>query len=148
MVATPIGYRCPDCARGPTPAIYQASASGIATGAALGITIASLVGVFWGIFPDWEFYWTLVLGFGVSESISWAVKYKRGTELMVVAMACVVLGIILARVVMAWDSPFLTLDMLLNETTEPGVAEAFQLELIPDFLFMAIPFVINYIRFK
>ncbi|MGH9173568.1 MAG: B-box zinc finger protein, partial [Vicinamibacterales bacterium] len=148
MVPTPIGYRCPDCARGPKPAIYQASPTGIATGAAMGVTIAALTGVFWGLFPAWEFYWTMLLGFGVSESIAWAARYKRGTELMVVAMSCVVFGIILARFVMAWDSPFLTVDMLLNQTTDPGVAEAFQLEFIPDFIFMAIPFVINYIRFR
>lgn len=148
MVPTPIGYRCPDCARGPKPAIYQTSPTGIATGAVMGVVIASLVGVFWGLFPAWEFYWVLVLGFGVSESISWATKYKRGTELMVVAMSCVFLGIALARVVIAWDSPFLTLDMLLNNTTDPGVAAAFQVQFIPDFIFMAIPFVINYIRFR
>ncbi len=148
MVPTPIGYRCPDCARGPKPAIYQASATGIATGAAMGVVIASLVGVFWGLFPNWEFYWVLILGFGVSESISWATKYKRGTELMMIAMVCVFFGIALARVVIAWDSPFLTLDMLLNNTTAPGVSAAFQIEFIPDFLFMAIPFVINYIRFR
>ena len=67
---------------------------------------------------------------------------------MTVAMVCVFIGLVLARVVIAWDSPFLTLDMLLNETNTPGVAAAFQVEFIPDFLFMAIPFVINYIRFK
>lgn len=148
MVPTPIGYRCPDCARGPKPAIYQASPTGIVTGAAIGVVIASLVGVFWGLFPNWEFYWVLILGFGVSESISWATKYKRGTELMTIAMVCVFIGIALARVVIAWDSPFLTLDMLLNDTTAPGVSAAFQIEFIPDFLFMAIPFVINYIRFR
>lgn len=148
MVSTPIGYRCPDCARGPKPALYQATTTGIARGAATGIIVAAAVGVLWGLFPSWEFYWCIILGFGISESISWATRYKRGTELMTIAMICVVIGLALARVVIAWDSPFLTLDMLLNNTTDPGVAAAFQVELIPDVLFMAIPFVINYIRFR
>lgn len=148
MVATPIGYRCPDCARGPKPAIYQASATGIATGTLLGVAVATLVGIGWGLFPTWEFYWVMILGFGVSESISWATKYKRGRELMIVAMSCVFLGIALARVVIAWDDPVLTLDMLLNDTSNPFVAARFQIELIPDVLFMVIPFVINYIRFR
>jgi hypothetical protein len=148
MVATPIGYRCPDCARGPKPAIYQASPTGIVRGAAVGAAVAVTIGVLWGLFPNWEFYWCLILGFGISESISWATKYKRGSELMTIAMVCVFISIALARVVIAWDSPFLTMDMLLNNTTDPGVAAAFQIEFIPDFLFMAIPFVINYIRFR
>ncbi len=101
-----------------------------------------------GSFLTWEFYWCLILGFGISESVSWVTKYKRGSELMTIAMVCVFIGIVLARVVIAWDSPFLTLDMLLNNATDPAVAAAFQIELIPDFLFMAIPFVINYIRFR
>jgi hypothetical protein len=148
MIATPIGYRCPDCARGPKPLIYQASRTGIAAGVVVGIVAATLAGIGWGLWPNWEFYWVMILGFGVSESISWATKYKRGTELMVVAMACVVLGIVVARGVMAWDSPVLTLDMLLNHSNEPFVRMMFQIEFIPDVVFMAIPFLINYIRFK
>lgn len=148
MVPTPVGYRCPDCARGPKPAIYQASPTGLVRGSAIGLLVAVLVGIGWGLFPDWIFFWVLILGFGISESISWATKYKRGRELMTIAMLCVFVGIALARVVIAWDSPYLTLDMLLNHTTAPGVQAAFQIEFIPDFVFMAIPFVINYIRFK
>ena len=87
MVATPVGYRCPDCARGPKPAIYQAGTIGIARGVAVGLAVAVAVGVLWGLFPDWEFYWCVILGFGISESISWATKYKRGRELMTIAMS-------------------------------------------------------------
>lgn len=148
MVSTPIGFRCPDCARGPKPAIYRTTPTGIVSAAAVGVGVAIIAGVLWGLFPNWEFYWVLILGFGISESVSWATKYKRGTELMVVAMSCVVLAIALARVVIAWDDPFLTMDMLLNNPTDPFVAARFQIELIPDVLFMVIPFVINYIRFR
>jgi hypothetical protein len=148
MVSTPIGFRCPECARGPKPVLYQTTATGLARASALGVVIALGAGVLWGLFPAWEFYCVLLLGFGTVEGIAWGANYRRGRELLLVAIACIVLGFVVARLVMAWDSPVLTVDMLLNQTTQPGVSEAFQLEPLPDFLFMAIPFVIAYIRFR
>ncbi|HUG15389.1 MAG TPA: hypothetical protein VMM78_10255 [Thermomicrobiales bacterium] len=148
MVSSPVGYRCPDCARGPRPAIYQTTAAGMALAIAVGSLAAVGTGLLWGRFPEWQFYCALLLGFSVSESMSWAVKYKRGRELQVAAWACVFLGLVVSRLAMAWFSEMLTVDMLLNELDQPGVAQAFQLRLLPDVLFMGIPFLINYIRFR
>lgn len=148
MVSTPVGFRCPDCARGPRPAIYQASGGVLVKAIVTGVVIAVAAGAIWGLFPRWQFYCALLLGFGVAEGIAWVTKYKRGPELRAVAMSCVLLGIVVSRLVIAWDSPFLTLDLLLNQPDAPGVREAFQLRFIPDFLFMAIPFGINWVRFR
>jgi hypothetical protein len=148
MVATPVGFRCPDCARGPKPVQYQTSTPMLAKAVVVGVLAAVVAGAVWGYFPQWEFYCVLLLGFGVAESIARVTRYKRGTELQVVAMSCVVLGLLVARVVMAWHEPFLNLDLLFNHASEPAVRRAFQLEFVPDFLFMAIPFVISYVRFK
>lgn len=148
MVSTPVGFRCPDCARGPRPVAYQTSALMLVKAGVAGLLVAAAVGALWGKFPRWEFYCALLLGFGISESIAWITRYKRGRELQIIAMGCVLLGIVFSRVVMAWDSPFLTLDLLFNHPDAPGVREAFQLRVIPDFLFMAIPFGINWVRFK
>lgn len=148
MVSTPVGFRCPDCARGPRPVAYQTTGLLLVKAVVVGILVAAAAGALWGKFPRWEFYCALLLGFGISESIAWITRYKRGRELQIIAMGCVLLGIVFSRAVMAWDSPFLTLDLLFNHPDAPGVREAFQLRVIPDFLFMAIPFGINWVRFK
>ena len=148
MLPSPVGYRCPDCARGPKPVQYQTSPGAIVVATTLGAAVAAGVALLWGNFPEWQFYLCLLLGFGVAESMAWAVGYKRGRELQTAAMTCVVLGLVLARLAIAAFDDTLTTDMLLNNATDPFVAERFQLELLPDFLFMAIPFVIVYVRFK
>ncbi len=106
------------------------------------------MGIVWGIFPDWSFYLALILGFGVAESMAWAANYKRGSDLQIAAIACVVLGLVVARVVIAERSPFFTLNDLLNHTTNPAVSEYFQLRLIPDMLFAAIAVAIPFVRFR
>jgi hypothetical protein len=148
MVSTPVGYRCPDCARGPRPAIYQPTAAGMTKALVLGIGAALISGGLWGMFPEWAFYCALLLGFTVAEGMAWGANYKRGRELQIAAWGCVILGLIVSRVVMAWSDPFLTVEMLINDVADPAVARAFQLQLIPDVIFMAIPMLINYIRFK
>lgn len=148
MVASPVGYRCPDCARGPRPIQYQTSASGIAKAVALGVAVAVAVGLLWGHFPDWQFYLALLLGFGVVESMAWGAKYRRGRELQTAAYVCIALGLIVSRVAIAGLNDDVTLDMLLNNATDRFVAARFQLRLLPDFLFAAIPFAIAYIRFR
>jgi hypothetical protein len=148
MVPSPVGYRCPDCARSPKSVLYQASAGALVIATALGLLVATGVGLLWGAYPEWQFYLCLLLGFGVAETMAWSVGYKRGRELQVAAMACVFLGLIAARFAIAAFDDVLTVDMLLNNASDRAVAERFQLELLPDFLFAAIPFGIVYIRFK
>jgi len=148
MVSTPVGFRCPDCARGPKPVLYQTSASGITKAVVVGLLVAAGVGLLWGAFPEWRFYCTLLLGFGISESISKVTNYRRGRELMTIAMVCVGVGLVASRLAIAGFDDVLTLDMLLNEASNPAVANRFQIEFIPDVVFMAIPFAINYIRFR
>jgi hypothetical protein len=128
--------------------LYQTNTVMLVKAAVVGALAAIVAGGIWGYFPNWEFYCTLLLGFGVAESIAWVTRYKRGRELQIVAMSCVALGLVFVRLVMAWHEPFLNVDLLLNHASEPAVRRAFQLEFVPDFLFMAIPFVISYVRFK
>lgn len=148
MVETPVGYRCPECARGPRPVAYQTSTVLLAKAVLAGVLVGGVVGVIWGRFPAWQFYCALLLGFGVAEAMAWISRYRRGRELQLIGFGSVLLGIVVSKLVIAGRSEFLTLDLLLNHTTEPGVASAFQLELVPDLIFHAIPFLIVYIRFR
>lgn len=114
----------------------------------VGVLVAVGAGLLWGYFPEWRFYCALLLGFGISESISKVTNYRRGRELMTIAMVCVGIGLVVSRFAIAGFDDVLTVDMLLNETSNPVIANLFQLEFIPDVVFMAIPFAINYIRFR
>lgn len=147
-VETPVGYRCPDCAAVRGLPTYQTSGSALIKSIAIGIGVAVVVGVVWGLFPDWEFYLALILGFGVAEGMAWGANYKRGSDLQFAAIACVILGLVISRVVIAEHSQFFTLSDLLNHTTNPNVSAYFQLRLLPDMLFAALAVAIPFIRFR
>ena len=59
--------RCPDCAGTRSSTAANPSQTLVAAGA--GLAVAAVVGVGWGFFPDWGFYWTLLLGFGTVETM-------------------------------------------------------------------------------
>lgn len=147
-VETPVGFRCPDCAAVRGLPTYQTSGSALIKSIGIGMMVALVVGVVWGIFPNWNFYLAIVLGFGVAEGMAWGANYKRGSDLQVAAIACVILGLVVSRVVIAERSQFFTLNDLLNHTTNPAVSAYFQLRLIPDVLFAALAVVIPFIRFR
>lgn len=127
---------------------YETSPGILARSALAGAFVAGVVGVLWGYLPDWGFYASLLLGFGVAESMAWAANYKRGRDLQFLGIACVLFGIAVSRVVLAQRLPGLGLDDLLDRATDPRVIAAFRLRLIPDLLFMALAVVIPSIRFR
>ncbi len=147
-VETPVGFRCPDCAGVRGLPTYQTTANAMIKSVGIGIVVAVGVGVIWGIFPGWSFYLSLLLGFGIAEGMSWGANYKRGTDLQIAAIACVIFGLVISRVVIAERSPFFTLNDLLNHATNPAVSEYFQLRLIPDMLFAALAAAIPFVRFR
>ena len=59
------------------------------------------VGIAWGFFPEWQFYWALLLGFGAVETMVRFLTKRQGLDLQVIAIAIVVFGIVLSRVVLA-----------------------------------------------
>lgn len=147
-VETPVGYRCPACAAVRGLPTYQTSASALLKAVAIGGVVAVAVGVLWGFFPSWSFYLSLLLGFGVAEGMAWAANYKRGGDLQITGVLLVIMGLAVARVVIAERSPFFTLNDLLNQATSSQVLTEFQLRLIPDLLFAALAVTIPIVRFR
>jgi hypothetical protein len=147
-VETPVGYRCPDCAAVRGLPTYRTTTGAIVKSAVVGLVVAAAVGALWGIIPNWNFYLALLLGFGVAEGMAWAANYKRGSDLQIIGVVCVLIGLAVARVVIAERSPIYSIGDLLNHATNPAVASAFQLRLIPDVIFAAIALAIPYIRFR
>ena len=158
-VRTPVGLRCPDCAGVRGLPTYQTSPNALLKAGAAGLAVAVLVGVIWGYIPDWGFYLALALGFGISEAMARMANYKRGRDLQVVAFAMVALGLLLSRYVLAQRlgitaeqinqlDDFVFTQAVIDDFGGPvRVTTAMRLRLV-DLIFAAIPFVINWVRFK
>ena len=61
---------------------------------------------------DWSFWFALLLGFGVAEAVSWAANRKRGVNLQILAIGCVLLGVAVSRVLLNARQGDLRLDFL------------------------------------
>jgi DNA-directed RNA polymerase subunit RPC12/RpoP len=142
-VRTPVGMRCPDCAG--TRALVKADPRGVAIAAGAGLVVAALVGIGWGFFPDWEFYWALLLGFGVVEVIARLLPARQGADLQAIAIAIVVFGVVLSRVILAQR---LGIDVARVNDFSPRLQHALYLRPIPDLIFAALPVLIGWYRFR
>jgi hypothetical protein len=144
-VRTPVGMRCPDCAGVRGLPTYRTDSSTLLKSAIAGFAVAILVGAILGYLPDWNFYLTLVLGFGVAESMARLSNEKRGLDLQVVGWVAVGLGLVISRWILM---DRLGLPWEVVREMPPGVDRFMNLELMPDGLIAVIPFLIVYLRFR
>jgi hypothetical protein len=135
--------RCPDCAG--TRSSVAANPARTLTAAAAGLAVANVVGIGWGFFPDWQFYWALLLGFGTVETMVRLLTKRRGLDLQAIAIVVVVFGIVLSRVVLAQR---LGVNLAEIKTPRPAVQRALYLRPLPDLLFALLPILIAWVRFR
>jgi hypothetical protein len=107
--------------------------------------VATAVGIAWGFFPEWQFYWALLLGFGSVETMVRLLTKRRGPDLQAIAIVIVVFGLLLSRVILAQR---LGVTLAEIENVRPMVQRALYLRPVPDLLFAALPVVIAWIRFR
>ncbi|MDD4923267.1 MAG: B-box zinc finger protein [Dehalococcoidales bacterium] len=98
MVETPVGARCPECARINKLPTFQVSNKQILVSSGVGLLIAVAYGFLWGmlsLFANFIFL-NLLLGAGagflISEGMSRVINRKRGTKLAVIASILVVVS--------------------------------------------------------
>ena len=89
MVQTPVGARCPDCAKLYKLPTYRVSAKYYLRAAGTALGMAIVCGIAWGIVMGFlPFYLNLLLaagaGYAIGEVVSLSVNRKRGTGLAVV----------------------------------------------------------------
>lgn len=120
-----------------TPSLLKAGIAAFA--------VAITVGFLWGFIPGWGFYLSMLLGFGVAESMAFLTGGKRGLDLQLVGWAAVLVGLVLSRVVLAQR-----LDLSWDAINQLGAAVEvpMHLEIVPDGLFALLPFLIVFIRFR
>ncbi len=144
-VRTPVGMRCPDCAGVRGLPTYRTDSNTLLKSAVAGLAVAILVGVILGYLPNWNFYLTLVLGFGVAESMARLSKEKRGLDLQIVGWIAVSLGLVISRWVLMER---LGLPWEVVQEMRFGVDRLMNLELMPDGIIAVVPYLIVYLRFR
>jgi hypothetical protein len=135
--------RCPDCAG--TRSSVAANPARTLTAAGAGLVVATAVGIAWGFFPEWQFYWALMLGFGSVETMVRLLTKRRGLDLQVIAIVIVVFGLLLSRLILGQR---LGVTLAALENFRPMLQRALYLRPVPDLLFAVLPVVIAWIRFR
>ncbi len=156
-VRTPVGLRCPECAGVRGLPTIRTGTDVLAKAALAGLAVAAIVTVLWYVGPEWKFYLSLALGFGVAEAIAYVAKGKRGVDLQVVGIAIVTFAAIAIRVLLAWKygvtwDQVMAGDQLIVRDGDRFVGgsalDFVQLRVIPDLLFLAMTWAIVWIRFR
>jgi hypothetical protein len=115
------------------------------TAAAAGLAVATAAGLGWGFFPEWQFYWALLLGFGTVETMVRLLTKRQGLDLQVIAITIVVYGIMLSRVVLAQR---LGINLVEVGDLSSVAQRVLYLRPVPDLLFALLPILIAWIRFR
>lgn len=156
VATTSVGQRCRDCARVRPTVTYQTDTGVILRAAAAALVAGLVLGALWGLLNsaglgprsryDWGFWLSLVAGFGVAESVSWAAKRKRGVNLQLLGIGGVLLAFVVSRVLLNAQSlrPVGLQDVLAQPLL---VAQALRIGLVP-LLFLALACAIAYVRFR
>ena len=117
MVETPVGAKCPDCARLYKLPTYQVSTKFYLRAIGAGLGMAIVCGFVWGVvervIPFFSFNLLLApaVGYAIGEVISRSVNRKRGTRLAVIAGIAVVISY-LTGILSPWGFHFRLFDLL------------------------------------
>ncbi len=144
-VRTDVGNRCPECAGVRAPGTIRTATDSLLKAVLAGLLVAVVVAVLWRFFPTWQFYLSLAMGFGVVETVAWATNNKRGSDLQIASMAIITAGFLLSRFLLA-NRYGITFEHI-NDMS-PLVANLLQLRAIPDLVFVAIAYLIAWVRFR
>jgi hypothetical protein len=123
-VATPVGYRCFQCANLTSLPTYAVSSTYYARSALVGFGVATLIGLIWAALPGYDFWAALAMGLLVSEAVAAAANQKRGPGLQVVGLAATIWGIVLSRAALALMLTNLSLYNLIMQIPGNGFAPA------------------------
>ena len=111
MVETPVGARCPECARLRKLPTFEVGTKYLLKAIGSGLAAAAVSGVIWGVVNDFIglFYLNLVLaagaGYVIGEVISITTNRKQGTRLIATA-ALAVIASYLVSIAPPWGSFF------------------------------------------
>lgn len=117
MVQTPVGLRCPECARLKKIPTYQVSGAHYLRAAGAGLGMALVCGAAWGLLANFVPFFLLDIllgaaaGLAIGEVMGLAVNRKRGTGLAVMGGIAVVISYIIG-IIVPWGMYFSFFDIL------------------------------------
>jgi hypothetical protein len=91
--------------------MYQTDTTILGRALGAGLAAAVVLGVAWGLLNQagfgrialsWDFWFSLITGFGVAESVSLAAKRRRGSNLQLLAIGSVLLAFVVSRIAMVF----------------------------------------------
>ncbi|MHB0866842.1 MAG: B-box zinc finger protein [Thermoleophilia bacterium] len=99
MVFTPVGAKCPSCARLPKTALVRVKPERLVLTVILGAVAAVAGGLLFGILLQVMSFFTFIvafgMGMGIGESVSWASGRYHGPRLAAWAAACAAFAVLL-----------------------------------------------------
>jgi hypothetical protein len=137
--------------------VYQTGSSLLLRALGGGLVAALVIGAAWGLLNDagldrfgggydWSFWFCLLLGFGVAETVSWLANRKRGQNLQLIGIGSVLIGFVVSRIVLNARLPRpLPLDQFFNSPLSN--AQYLRIDLLT-ILFVALACVIAWRRFR
>jgi len=117
MVQTPVGAKCPDCAKLYKLPTFRVSTTHYLKAAGTGLGMALVCGIVWGVIGALVhfFYLNLILaagaGYAIGEVMSLSVNRKRGTGLAVTASIALIISYVIA-IFIPWGFHFGLFDLL------------------------------------
>lgn len=109
-IQTPVGARCPECARLTRLPVFQIPKKAYLKAVVIGIVTALLFGTVWGFIVPFMFgygYLLVILGaYIISELINKALNHKRGKGLQIIAGGCTILSYVFAVAIGLYVNPF------------------------------------------
>jgi len=144
-VRTPVGLRCPECAGVRGLPTYATPTSSLALAAVIALVIGVAFALLFTWIPQWNFYLSLAMGFGIAEGMTRAVHAKRGADLQALGIAVCLGAMLLARVFLAVRLGISWSDV---NAFPKYVEHDLRLSLSPDGIFAAITLLIPWYRFR
>ena len=119
LVQTPVGARCPDCAKLYRLPTYRVSTQYYLRAAVTGLGMAIICGIVWGLVGNFvPLYLNLLIapgvGYAIGEVVSLSVNRKRGTGLAVVAGIAVAMSYLASILLFPWGFPFSLFNLVLD----------------------------------
>ncbi len=117
MVQTPVGARCPECARLYKLPTYQVSLKHYLKAVGAGLGMALLCGFFWGVVISSIpfFYLNLLLapltGYGIAEVVGLSTNRKRGMGLAIIVGVMTIVAYLIS-LFSPWGGRFHLLDLV------------------------------------
>lgn len=106
MVFTPVGAKCPECARVPKSALVTVKPERVALTVVAGVGTAIVGGILFGVFVSMIGFLAIMiafgLGYGIGEAVSWASGRHHSRRLAIWAAACAVFGVLFPYIASAF----------------------------------------------